>query len=462
MIIPWIYFLKEDEQLLIETFTRRWTVNGPGRVLTRPFWKVKKRPALTLGPVDYLIVRNTLTGEQRNVLGPQLFFLAADEMIVSTLKAIPLKHNEYIRLIDRKTGAIRVERGENTVYLHPDEEILENVKEGVNIDDETAVVLRDTRNGQLSLVTEQQVFIPTATQKIDRIEQRIRLEDKEAMVIKDISGRYVFRRGSDAERSFFLQPYDQIVELHWSAGLHKDRRSLAITRFDLRPKFMWYEFESRTRDNVELIIGITFFWEISDLALMINATDDTPGDICAHARSSIIQAVSQVNLEQFLDRFNLIIADAVLGGDTSFYSERGVTLHSVEVRSIASKDPSTQKVLQEIINETTNRINRLQKQESANEVHLKQLQGEIEVEQQRSQLLQLRREHAQIEGMLQGESESLRVKAFLDGLGDGVTIIDKVALFNTLRRQEALTALSKGSAQLYFTPSDIDLTIRSS
>jgi len=33
-------------------------------------------------------------------------------------------------------------------------------------------------------------------------------------------------------------------------------------------------------------------------------------------------------------------------------------------------------------------------------------------------------------------------------------------LFNTLHKQDIFTALSQGKAQLYFTPSDVDLHIK--
>ena len=194
---------------------------------------------------------------------------------------------------------------------------------------------------------------------------------------------------------------------------------------------------------------------------MIATSRDAPGDICAQARSYILQAISQVSLEEFLATFNEVIHKAVFEGDAAFYTERGVKLHAAEVRSVASKDPTTQRVLQEIINETTNRINRLQKQVSENEVKVKQLQGDIEVEQKRGELLTLQRQHAQTQGLLDGEAEALRVKAFLDGLGSELPAGEKVAVFNTLRKQDALQALSQGSAQLYFTPADVDLTIRS-
>jgi regulator of protease activity HflC (stomatin/prohibitin superfamily) len=293
------------------------------------------------------------------------------------------------------------------------------------------------------------------------VRRRIVLEDHEAIVLKDRTGRYIIRRGTDEERSFFLDPYSELVTLHWSTGIHKDQRNLKITKLDLRPKFMWYEFEARTQDNVEIVIGITFFWEVIDFEAMIRVTDDAPGDICSHARSAIIQAVSQVTLEIFLASFNAIIHEAVLDTDAPFYTERGVRLNAVEVRSVSCKDPETQRVLQEIIMETTNRLKRRQKQESDNEVKVKEIKGQVEAEAVRGQLLKLRQEHERIEALSLGEAEAVRVRAFFEGVGDDLPAVDKVALFNTLRKHDSLTKLSQGRAQLYFTPAEVDLSIES-
>lgn len=459
MLIPWIYFLKEDEQLLVEGFTRRWTVKGPGTFFALPFHRVHRQKGLTLGPTDYLRIRDTLTGELHNEFGPKLYFPTESEEIVSQLSAIPLRHNQYLRLIDKRTGIVRVERGENSVYLNPTEEILENVREGINIDEQTAVLVRDTVSGRLDLITDPQVFFPAANQEIIEVRKRILLEDHETIIIKDKSGKYLFKKGSDAERAFFLEPYSELVELHWSTGIHKDQRTLRITHMDTRPKFMWYEFGVRTQDNVELIIGVTFFWQIVDVEAMIRTTDDTPGDVCSHARSLIIQSVSQVTLEKFLAAFNAIVREAVLDGDSQFYTERGVKLHAVEVRSITCKDPDTQRILQEIIQETTNRLNRLQKQESENEIKLKQIKGEIEAEEMKGQLLEIRREHLRTEAVMEGEAEARKVKAFLDGLGNKISLEDKLTFFNILRKQDAIEKLSKSTAQLYFTPTEVDLSI---
>merc|ERR1719265_1543568 len=102
---------------------------------------------------------------------------------------------------------------------------------------------------------------------------------------------------------------------------------------------------------------------------MIRATSDPSGDVWHHARSCLIQAVSKVDLATFMSGFNGIVMAAFKeqAGD-GFYLERGVEVHSMELTRYKCTDDKTAAVLQEIIQETTNRINRLQAQESENEV----------------------------------------------------------------------------------------------
>ena len=91
MILPWIYFIQEDEQLLIESFTRRKIINGPGRYVAQPFEKVTRREGLRLSPTQYLHLTDTLSGNLRNIQGPTLYFLSASEEVVTIEEALPCK-----------------------------------------------------------------------------------------------------------------------------------------------------------------------------------------------------------------------------------------------------------------------------------------------------------------------------------------------------------------------------------
>merc|ERR1711964_28756 len=170
---------------------------------------------------------------------------------------------------------------------------------------------------------------------------------------------------------------------------------------------------------------------------MIRNTDDAPGDMCHHARSEIVQSVSQVDLRTFMERFNPIVKDTVMGSKDPFYSDRGVRVHSVEVRSFQCRDGAIDKVLQQIIKETTDRINRLQKIESENEVRLEEMRGRIETERLKGGLVDVKNEHMRKEGSATKE--------------------DAIQLFNLMRKVDIFKDLSTGDAHMYFTPEDADL-----
>jgi regulator of protease activity HflC (stomatin/prohibitin superfamily) len=459
MIFPWFYFLKDEEQLLLEGFTKKWTVNGPGTVFVKPMINATKRRGISLLPTEFMKIRNLLTGEIRVEQGPSFFFLEAYEEVTKRHDVFVLQHNEYMKVIDRTTGKIRVITGPNHVVLEANEELLTAPTRGVNIDAHTAVLVRNTSDGSLKLVTKNQVFFPAADEEIEEVRSRILLENHESVIIKDKDGKYRIVHGEKVDESFFLQPYEELLEMHWSSGINKEKRNLVITHIDSRPKFMWYEFGVRTKDNVELILGVTFFWQIVDVEKMIRTTDDAPGDICSHARSMIIQSVSKSPLEVFLEKFNDIVRDAIINENDKFYTQRGVDIHSVEVRSVTCKEESTQQILQEIIQETTNRLNRLQKQQSENEVRLNEVKGNLDIERQKGDLLAIQRENALKEAETAGESEAVKVGKFFEKLADSLSEKDKLAIFNTLKKVEYIDKLGRSNANMFFTPSDVDLRI---
>merc|ERR1712054_659350 len=223
------------------------------------------------------------------------------------------------------------------------------------------------------------------------------------------------KRKADQPRSFFLQPYNEIVKLCWSRGRRREKRDLFIERFDTRAQYMSFEFNCRTKDNVELVLEGTFFWEVVDLPLMVQTTGDTSGDICAHARSQFIKHVAKVTLKEFMDDLDSI-SNKVYMQDSGFYGSRGVKVHSLEVTIYKCAEESTSEVLQQIIQETTNRMSRLSQAESENEVNLFRMQGQIEQEKLNGELLEIQHKHSQDEAKSSGAAEAERVGAFISKL----------------------------------------------
>merc|ERR1712054_701467 len=165
----------------------------------------------------------------------------------------------------------------------------------------------------------------------------------------------------------------------------------------------------------------TIFWQVMDVPKMIQTTGDPKGDVWFHARSCMIHAISKVTLEEFMSDFNGIVERAS-AEDDAFYADRGVKMHSLEVTRYACADAKTSSVLQEIIQETTNRINRMQKQQSDNDVQREKMSGEIEVEKQKTALVQARCDNDRMRAIIEGESDGLRIaksaSTFLSILGE--------------------------------------------
>merc|ERR1711920_580741 len=265
---------------------------------------------------------------------------------------------------------------------------------------------------------------------------------------------------SNLPRSFFLQPYSEVVQLWWSSGLRRKNRDLKIQRFDCRAQYMWFEFDCRTSDNVELILEVTMFWDVLDLPQLIRSTGNLPGDIYNQIRSQFIKHVANVTLKNFMKDLHSI-SDAIFKEDPGFYEARGTYPHSLEVTRYACKDERTSEVLQQIIEETTNRLNRLSKAEGENEVNLFKVQGQLGQEKINGALLEIKQQHQQGEAKAQGAAEAERVAAFVKGLEQVVPKQeDRMQMWRTLRKNDALSVVSQGGGQLYYTPNDVDLSIR--
>jgi len=188
-------------------------------------------------------------------------------------------------------------------------------------------------------------------------------------------------------------------------------------------------------------------------------TGDTSGDLVYHVRSQFILHVARVTLKGFMDDVHLI-ARKVMQDDELFYTVRGIKVHSLEVTRYQCADTRTSEVLEQVIQETTNRMNRLSQAESENEVSLYKTQGQIAQSKLQSELLATQHQQTEQEAIVAGTAEANRIAAFLGSLEPKVPDLQKrVEMWQTLRKTDALSVVAQGGATLYYTPNDVDLSI---
>lgn len=465
--------LQDDEYVRLKDSAtgQRWIQRGKAMIFLEPTWEVegRTRKVLTLKAFEFVRLLNTLTGKVTVHRGEKTVVPGADEELLDgdKLSAIDLKVGEYIRLEDQATSEVRVLCGPERVFLGPSERVLDGGKQkAVQVDDENAVLVRDLGSGQLRLVTEKRLFVPGPSEAIEEVRKRIRLSAHEALITKDNLGQLRFHYGSAeknggvAPTAFFLPPHEQVVQQHWSSGLRREKRNLRIEIFDCRAQYMWFEFDTRTSDNVELMLEVTMFWQVQDLPKLVGATGNLPGDIFNQARSQFIKHVARVTLKAFMEQLHSI-SSTIYEEDQGFYESRGIKIMSLEVTRYKCSESRTSEVLQQIIEETTNRLNRLSQAESENEVKIFRMQGQIEQEKLNAELMEIQQAHAKAEARVGGKSEAERVAAFVEGLASSVPKLeDRVAIWQTLRKTDTLEAVSKGRGNLTYTPQDVSLAIK--
>jgi hypothetical protein len=424
---------------------------------------------------------DTSSGEVRVERGEQLVIPGPTETHEPKQTAFKLQRNEFVKLLDTATGIVRVEIGEQIVFPTATEDAQKaKVQQAVDVHEERAVLVLSKETGQQRLVTEKGLFFPGPYDEILEVRSLIRVEPHQVAIVQNDTGVYTFHSGADTGtgKTFFLPPHCELVTMYWGSGtsqqdlennIVRNLKSVAykvpVTKIDLRAQYAFFEYKVRTSDNVELVLEGTIFWQVIDVPKMIHATGDPKGDVWYHTRSLLIQAISRVTLEAFMSGFGQIVVGAASKED-EFYKERGVVVHNLEVTRYECVDQTTSGVLQEIIQETTNRINRLQQQHSENEVLRERMNGEIEIETQRKALIQAKSDNDRVRAMVDGEAAGLRLaksaETFLNVLGDAVPDAKaRLELFRFFEEQNASTQrtshLAGGNANLFLTPKEMDL-----
>lgn len=430
------------------------------------------RKATLLGPQEYAVVENEQTGLKRHVAGPDLLKVGAYDEVLEVRPKILLERDQYVRLINRRTGSERVLNGPALVVPQPTERYPEGVQKAEYVNEGHAVLVMNQVSGMEQLVDTAGLYSPPPYVRVLEDRELIRVLPHEAAITRNELGVMTIYNGSNTANggdSFFLPAYSNILEMRWSS--YEDRSNpgvkVPVSRIDMRTQKMMFEYEVQTNDNVKLALEGILFWRVNSVLKMVNATSDPAGDVYQKARSKLIQEVSKVTLEAFMSGITNVTAKSLASAQSDdFFTFRGVELTLMEITSYQTLDPETSKILQQIILETTQRINNLQKQESENAVNARALEGQIQLERQRTQLINIKAENERLNATMQGNAAGLEIAkgaaTFISGLNVSVPdVAQRVQLYSmgeTLKARNMDTKnLANSKVTLFMRPQDVNL-----
>eukprot|EP00928_Gymnodinium_smaydae_P016406 TRINITY_DN1614_c1_g1_i1.p1 TRINITY_DN1614_c1_g1~~TRINITY_DN1614_c1_g1_i1.p1 ORF type:complete len:582 (-),score=98.63 TRINITY_DN1614_c1_g1_i1:222-1928(-) len=520
VVVVNIWELNPQEQLLIQDPVGYWVINGPYRGVVLNDYAKEKRDATLLQPEQFAVVKDKLSGVLRDVDGPNLLFLGAyDELVRVSQKQVlledqyalvkneltgekrveggpsllhpglyeivmlvspktVLQKDQYLRLVDGITGSERVVRGPCTVMPKPDESAPNGTERFLFLETDLAALVLNRTTGSQRLVTQSGAFAPGAYEEVLEIRSLIHVLPHEAIIVQNADGQLRVHAGTDGKNgagmSFFLPPYCNILRMTWSdhsKPQDNEWTKVDMTKIDMRARKIFFTYGVRTSDNVKLNLEGTIFWQVTNVTKMIQATADPEGDVWHHARSALIEAVSNTTLSDFMSGFNGIVMESFRRqAKDQFYSDRGVEMQSMELTSFDCADAETAKILQDIIQETTNRINRLTAQRSENDVKAAELSADILLERQRTDLIQTRAENERLKAQKHGEATGMEMMrgaaTFIGGLNESVPDVDRrVELYKLHQELESrnkdTSNLASGTAHLFLTPQDMQLRLDS-
>ena len=179
-----------------------------------------------------------------------------------------------------------------------------------------------------------------------------------------------------------------------------------------------------------------------------------------HTRSEILSQVAKYNMKEFMELPNSKLIDSVNSDkDDTFYESRGVNVIRVEVLQKHCKDPEIQKIFKQIIDEKTNRIKNIEKQEADNEIKLRNLTGQIDAEKLFGTLLKIKKENERQENQADGIAEGSRIQNFISNLGDDIPLEKKLQIYFDIQNSKRLEMLSQSKTTMYLTPKEVDTKV---
>lgn len=402
----------------------------------------------------YAVVKNELNGSTFVQEGPVLLMLGAYEQLLQTRTKVVVRKDEYLRLVDRRTGAERVVHGPAAVAPAPEEDMPSGVGKAALLTPNTAAIVLDHSTGQRHLRTAEGLLMPAAYEEILEICSKIRVLAHQALFTRAPTGAMTLHTAG----SFFLQPYDDIYSMQWSVydgNTSEPAPREEVTVVDLRTNRLPWKYIASTKDNVRLQVEGATLWRVVDPMTMAQSCEDAPGDILQRSRAALLSALGRVQLRDFMSRVAEVTNETAEALKTdAFVVQRGLEVSGISVTRIEPVD--------------TEVVADMQRTETADVVNMTALQGNLRIEQIRSDLIRARAQNDMLlavgEGLAQGKRMAAEAQTFLDGLEDSVNASSsRLDLYRSYHEELAVNNLTKlfadGPSKLYLHSNDTEIIL---
>ena len=469
-------------------------VRGPRLARMKTPWDEFQgvQKCIVLDQDDYIIVRNN-AGLRNVIAGPLIYSHDnVGEVVDFQGSAIlcPVNHYLIVNDADSTEAPVVHLRGPRKWYpqafqkltraadgtaYHPCIEI--TLAKGVHLQRAT---------GEVVLMEEPMFYMPDIGEKVIDAVKRVVLLTTDFAIIKSPNGGVHVKSGTDdAQRSFVLAPFEQLVSFSFGSFGKK-------TVLSTLPTFLPHKFNVRTSDNVVMLLDMRVNFRVCNIPLFSANPIEFYGGIQNHVQNNLLDKFAQCTLSQFMSSFGTI-SESEVQPVNEYFQTFGIEVSALQIMNYTCDNQVTQDLLwQDIhttvkqqselrarqtdvyIQEQVNEVQRKQKdlevalvnrdneirmefKRAENSLRVREMEIEIQEEEKRSELLEIKRGNDLSEAEFEGRAKGAEFREFLGGIDRKLTHIQKLDIYNKKCDMTRTKTLYSKAEKMIVYPSGVDV-----
>lgn len=472
------------------------------------FGNIEKCPILDQD--DYMTVTNP-NGEKFTFRGPAVFKPRYGQIFGSISNAVIVPINHYIVIKDNNdtNNPIKHIRGPTKFIPEPYQTFVsENPNTNSNtilykcieITELKAIHLKKA-DGNVVLLDTPMYYMPNVGESIVCTVDKIVMLTSDFCIVKGPNGACYILDGQNGEnRSFFLKPFHSL--LGFKIG-NEEKTVLSVL-----PSFIPHKFTIRTNDNVLMVIDLRISYQICSVKTFGSGPIPFYEHIINWCQNELLDVFAKLSLRDFMRSYSTVALDSIHRG-SDYFIKFGIGILDIQIIGYTCQDKRTQELLdtdiqtnvknqndlkiQEadiVIKQKQNLITQqhkdleitlahkdieveLKKQEMSvliaekqNEIDMKkkeldvnlrlvELRLQIDEENKKTELLDIKRCNAVKEGEYEGRAQGSSVNEFLKSI-ENVDMETKIELWNRLRDLEKTAMLYTKVDKINMYPPNAD------
>lgn len=321
-------------------------------------------------------------GKEVLVRGFFRFVPHKDVEVVERRVSISLSREEGKYVQNDDTGDVRLEKGEQDLFLEQNESFWEKT---LTREEKEALGFIEQRIGK-----ETRTLVASPRPRGDDTDAVvIDLENHQAICVhSSLGSRVVF-----GPTTIFFEPHERPRVLHLSGGVPVRPNALRVAVLDLGPDFILDKLSVRTKDNATLVLDVNLHWRFQvdrQEPERIFSLKDPIGFAVEVLSSEIREIAAQYDFEAFHAGAARLIKEGVFSEKESrIFPENGFEVFGIDVEGITPEDGEIQRKLADAIKANVDVFTNRLREEAKLDSERRLIEGRKKNEEARRALLEL-------------------------------------------------------------------------